>query len=358
MGKYGYRTAAAILAIAVAMGCGSAAKDVRNDPVATVNGEEIRIGELREFLGSRGGVAPSTNIVAEKKKEALDRLVSGRLLAQDARSKGLDNTPEFRKILAENEKGVWINALLRKEIASRVKINESQVKDEAKKLRDADKNLSEADASAKAGQGIAEREIRKVEEELVAAAKKDYPPTVNMEAMRKIGTDAKLEDNVALATVGGDPITYGRVRRVLQGAAPGPHGAEGLMKNPIAVQRVVDREAMGQALQNHAKKQGLEGSEWFKSTRAEMERAVLINLLVDKVAAKDVAVTDKEIEAAYTEHGEMFMKDGKKIPLARVKGQLRSYLENAKRSKALEEYVETLKKKAKITINEGVLPKV
>ncbi len=69
-------------------------------------------------------------------------------------------------------------------------------------------------------------------------------------------------------------------------------------------------------------------------------------------------MTDKEIESAYAEHGQMFVKDGKKIPLAQVKDQLRAFLENAKRRKALDEYVEALRKKAKITINESVLPKV
>lgn len=358
MRNYRYRIAAAFLAIAVAVFGGCSTKDVKTESVATVNGEEVRVGELREFLGSRGGVAPSTNIPVEKKKEALDRLVSGRLLAQDARAKGLDNTPEFRSILTGNEKGVWINALLRKEIASRVKIKESEIKDEAKKLRDADKNLSEADATARAGQGIAEREIRKVEEELVASAKKDSPSTTNMEAMQRIGKDRTLDDNAALATVGGEKITYGQVRKVLQGAAPGPHGAEELLKNPIAVQRVVDREAMGMALHNYAKKQGLDGSEWLKTTRSEMERAILINLLAEKVVSKNLSVTDKEIEGAYAEHGEMFIRNGKKIPLPQVKDQLRSYLENVKRSKSLEEYVVTLKNKAKIVVNESVLPKV
>jgi len=153
-------------------------------------------------------------------------------------------------------------------------------------------------------------------------------------------------------------MTYGQVSKFLQAAAPGPHGAEGLLKNPIAIQRVVDREAMGVALYSYEKKQGLDGSEWIKSVRAEMERAVLINLLAERVAGKDVSVTDKEIEGAYVEHGQMFVKDGKKIPLAQVKDQLRAFLENAKRRKALDEYVEALRKKAKITITEGVLPKV
>ncbi len=353
-----FGAAAAILAVAFAFGGGCSTKDAKNETVATVNGDDVKVVELREFLGSRGGVVALANLPAEKKKEGLDRLVAGRLLAQDARAKGLDNTDAFRAALSGNEKGVWINALLRKEIVSRVKIKDSDLKDEAKKMRGTDNNLSESDAATRAGQAIAEREVRKIEEELIAAAKKDTPATVDMEAIGKIGKGGSVADGAALATVGGEKITYGQVRKVLQNAAPGPHGAEGLLKNPIAIQRVVDREAIGVALHAYAKKQGLDGSEWLKSVRGEMERAVLINLLAETLEAKDFSVTGKEIEAAYVEHGQMFVRDGKKIPLAQVKDQLRAFLERAKRRKALEEYVESLKKKAKVTIDERVLPKV
>ena len=353
-----FGAAAAILAVAVAFGGGCSAKDAKNETVATVNGDDVKVVEVREILGSRGGVVAVTNLPLEMKKEGLDRIVAGRLLAQDAREKGLDNTDAFRTARSGNEKGVWINALLRKEMASKVKIKDSDLKDEAKKMRGADNNLTESDAAMKAVQAIAEREIRKIEEELLAAAKKDTPVTVDMESIGKIGKGENMGDDAALATVGGEKITYGQVRRILQAAAPGPHGAEGLLKNPIAIQRVVDREAMGVALYAYAKKQGLDGSEWLKSVRDEMERAVLINLIAGKVAAKDVSVTDKEIEGAYAEHGQMFLRDGKKIPLAQVKDQLRAFLENAKRRKALDGYVESLRKKAKITIHESVLPKV
>ncbi len=359
MMNFRYGAAAAILAIAVAFGGGCSTKDAKSETVATVNGDDVKVVELREFLGSRGGLVAVTNLPAEKKKEGLDRLVAGRLLAQDARAKGLDNTDAFRTALSGNDKGVWINALLRKEIASKVKIKDSDLKDESKKMRGADNNLSESDATTRAGQAIAEREVRKIEEELIATAKKEIPAAIDMEAIGKIGKGGNnVADNAVLATVGGEKITYGQVREVLQSAAPGPHGAEGLLKNPVAIQRVVDREATGVALLAYARKQGLEGSEWLKSVRGEMERAVLINLLAEKIGAKDVSVTDKEIRDAYAEHGQMFVRDGKKIPLAQVKDQLRAFLENAKRRKVLDEYVDSLKKKAKITINESVLSKV
>lgn len=357
MGNYRYGAAAAILAVAFAFGGGCSAKDGKNETVATVNGDDVKVGELREFLGSRGGVAPVTNLPVEKKKEGIDRLVAGRLLARDARARGLDNTEEFRGALSGNERGIWINALLRKEIASKVKIKDSDLKDETKKLRDADKNLSESDAAARAGQAVADREIRKVEEDLIAAAKKNAPATVDMELIGKIGKGEKIGDDAALATVGAEKVTFGQIRGLLQAASNGAHGAGELSKNPMAIQRVVDREATGLALHALARKEGVDGSEWLKSVRAETERAVLINLLAERVATKESA-TEKEIETAYAEHGQMFLREGKKIPLSQVKDQLRAFIENAKRRKVFEEYVESLRKKAKITVNEALLPKV
>jgi competence CoiA-like predicted nuclease len=54
----------------------------------------------------------------------------------------------------------------------------------------------------------------------------------------------------------------------------------------------------------------------------------------------------------------MLVRNGKKVPLSAVKEQLRGFLQNNKRKKALEDYVQELKNKAKITVNESLLPKV
>jgi hypothetical protein len=323
-----------IASAVVSAGCSK--KDVRDEAVASVNGEDIKVSELREFLGVRGGVAPAGAVPVEKKKEALDRLVAGRLLAQEARAMGLDNTGEFRDAASRNEQGVWINALVRKEIASKVKIGASD---------------NGADPS------VADQQLRKIEEDLVAAARKEVPVVVDNEAIGKIGKGEAVKDDAVLATVGGEKVSYGQVKGVLSGMSPGAHGSQDLSRNPNAVAKVLDREAMGKSLYAYAKKQGLDGSEWLKSVRADMERGVLINILAEKIA-KDVSVTDKDIQAAYAEHAQMLVRDGKKIPLAQVKEQLRGFLENSKRRKILEERVEALRKKAKITVHEATLPKV
>ncbi len=348
---------AAVLLAGGITGCSKT--DVKNETVASVNGEDIKVMEVREILGIRGGASPADKVPPERKKEALDRLVASRLLAQEARGRGLDNTAEFREALAQNEQGILITALFRKEMETKGKADDQEVQAEAKKLKAADNNISEKDAEARAGQMVSEKATRKIEADLIASAKKEIPPSVDHERIQKIGKGEKVEDNAILATAGAEKVSYGDVKRLIGSISPGgSHGAPDLSRNPMMVERILDREVTGRSLAAYAKKQGIEGTEWAKAVRKDLERSILINLLADKAVLKDVAVTDKEIGDAYNEHARMLVREGKKVPLAAVKEQIRGFLQNNKRKKALEDYIETLKKKAKITVNESTLQKV
>jgi len=350
---------AGIAGIAMVAGC--AKKDVKQEVVATVNGDEIRVTELREALGSPAGVFAVTNIPAEKKKEALDRLVGLRVLAQDARSRGLDNTPEFKEILRQNVQGALISAYFRKEVEAKVKLDDDkEVKAEAAKLKETKAAASDADAMARASKMVADARIRKLQEDLVASAKKETGAAVDQATIDRIGKGESVPDNAVLGTAGDEKVLYGDVKKVLQGFAQGqgPNGARDLSKNPAAIANVVNRELVGKALAAYAKKQGVESSDWYKWARQDLERNILVNLLADKVVVKDIAVTDKEIEAAYNQHAAEMVRNGKKIPLSAVKEQIRGFIQNEKRRKAFDEYIAEQKKKAKITVDEAVLGKV
>ena len=356
--KFRFGAAAAILAVAVAFG-GCSAKDAKNEAVATVNGEEIPMKELREFLGAPGGMMSFPGVPLEKKKEALDRLVAGRLLASDARAMGLDNTPEYRAVLSQNEQGVLLNALLRKELEEKLKVDEKEIAAETAKVKEAGKGIADNEARATASRSISERQVRKIEEDLLAAARKEMNPAVDQAMVDRVLKGDAVGDNAVLATSGTDKLLLGDVRKILQAVAGGgPHVQQDLTRNPAAMNSVVTREITGKALNAYAKSRNIGGSEAFKTTRRDMERSVLISLAAEKAAPKDLRITDKEIEATYKEHAEMFAREGKKIPLAQVKEQIRGFLLNDKRRKALDSHVAALKKKAKITVNEELLPKV
>jgi hypothetical protein len=339
---------------------GCASKDVRQEAVATVNGDEIKGIELREFLGVPAGMFAVVDIPVEKKKEALDQLVEVRLLAQEGRSRGIDNTPQYKEILQRNDQLVRIKALVRKEIEGKLKVTDKEIKAEIAKVKEANKGISDADAATRAVKSVSDSPIRKIQEDLIAAAKKETAAAVDPKAVARIGKEENVPDSVVLASAGDEKILYGDVKKVLRGLSPGgaPHGQPDLSKNPVLVGNILERELTMRALAAYAKKQGVDGSEGYKSMRQEMERFVLRSLVADNVVAKNVEVTDKEIEAAYTEHSATMVRDGRKVPLAMVKEQIRAALRNEKGKKAIDAYLVELKKKAKITVNDAVLPKV
>jgi hypothetical protein len=359
-----WRAIAILLAAGIAgsvLAAGCAKKDVKQEVVATVNGEDIRVVDLREFLGAPAGVFAVTNVPVEKKKEALDRLVASRILSQVGRSRGLDNTAQFKEIYRQNEQGALISALLRKEIEAKVKLDDDdkEVKAEAARLKEAKPAPSDADASAQARKTIAEARIRKLQEELVATAKKESGATVDQAMIDRIGKGEALPDNAVLAAAGDEKVLYGDVRKTLQGMTQGggPGMQQDLSKNPSAIGNVVNRDLVGKALAAYARKQGVEKSDGFKAARQDLERNILIGMVADNVVSKDMPVSDKEIETVYKDHSAEMVRGGKKIPLSAVKEQIRAFLKNEKRRKALEEYLAEQKQKAKITVDDAVLAK-
>ena len=339
---------------------GCASKDVRQETVATVNGDEIKGAELREFLGVPAGVFAVVDIPVERKKEAIDQLVAVRLFAREGRSRGIDNTPQYKEILQRNDQLVRIKALVRKEIEGKLKVTDKEIKAEIAKVKEANKGISDADAATRAVKSVSGSQTQKIQEDLIAAAKKETAAVVDPQAVARIGKEENVPDNVIIASAGDEKILYGDVKKILRGLAPGgaPHGQPDLSKNPVLVGNILERELTMRALAAYAKKQGVDGSEGYKSMRQEMERYVLRSMVADNVAAKSVEVTDKEIAAAYAEHSATMVRDGKKVPLAMVKEQIRAALRNDKGVKAVDAYLVELKKKAKITVNDAVLPKI
>lgn len=299
---------------------GCSGKDVRRETVATVNGDPIRVGELRESLGVPAGLFAVPDIPVERKKEALDQLVAARLLAQEGRSLGLDNTPEFREILQRKEPLVRIKALLRKEIEAKLKVTDGEMEAEIAKVKKANQGISDADAAERAAKSVSVLRIRKIQKDLLAAAMKEAAAAEDPEAMPRVRRGEEEPDDVV-------PARRGLAMR---------------------------------ALSAYAKKQGVDGSEGYKSIRQEMERSVLRGMAADNVS-RNAVVTDGEIDAEYARSTEWFTRRGKKVPaaaVAQLREGIRVSLLKEKGKKAVDEYIAGLRKKAKITVNDAVLPKV
>lgn len=351
--------AAGIAGAAFAGGC--AGKDVNQEVVATVNGDDIRVVELREYFGVPGGVFALAAIPVDQKKKAVDQMVAGRLLVQEGQSLGLDNTDEYRETVKRNEVGVRINALFRKVASGKLKLDEKEVQAEAAKIRKESAGVSEAEATGQASKMLIDRQIRQIQRDLVATARKETGAAIDNEVVGKIGKGLNLPDNAVLATAGDEKILYGDVKKILRDMPnlPVMHGTQTDEQAAALIGSVLAQELTLRSLIAYSRMQGIDGSEWYRTAQRNMERTVIANMTFDRVSEKDPPVTDKELAEDYEKRAQAMAAGGQKPPpFSQVKEQLRGVLQNAKRREAFEEHVEGLRKKGKVNVNDAVLPKV
>jgi len=351
--------AAGIVVAALAGGCSK--KDFNREVVATVNGEEITALELREYLGAPTGIFAFPDMPAEQKRKAVDQLIAGRLVVQEGRAMGLDKTQEFMGTIKKNELGVRVDALIRKEAGKKLKLDEKEIKAEAEKIKGENAGISESEAAGRASKAIVGRQLRKLQKDLVVDARKETGAAVDNAVLDRIGKGETLPDNAVLASAGDEKILYGDVKKLIGEMPMLPIRQD--QANPevtrALVGRVLEQELILRSLKAYSKKQGVEGSEEWRTAQRNMERAVIANMLFDNVAGTSTVVSDEEVAADYAKRVQMMQGDkGKAPPIDAVREQLREILKNQKRRASFEEYIETLRKKGKVRVNEDVLPKV
>jgi hypothetical protein len=360
-----HRTSSAVLVAALITGAalagGCAKKDVNQEVVATVNGDDIKVLDVREYFGVPGGVFALASNSVEQKKKAVEQMIAGRLLVQEGRSLGLDNTDAYRDTVKRNEVGVRINAIFRKVASEKLKYDEKEIQAEAAKIKKVSAGISEADAAERASKIIIDRQVRQIQKDLVATAKKETGAAIDNAVVEKIGKGQNLPDNAVLASAGDEKILYGDVKKIIREMPNLPimHGMQDIERSAALIGNILNQELTLRSLIAYSRKLGIDGSEWYRTAQTNMERSVIANMTFEKVALKDPQVTDQEIADDYANRTKM-MAGGKQKPppLSAVKEQLREYLKNEKRREAFEAYIEGLRKKAKVTLNDAVLPKV
>jgi EpsD family peptidyl-prolyl cis-trans isomerase len=108
-----------VLAMVVAALVSSCQKKAEGQTVAVVNNEEITASDLNAELTNEN--LPTTGTTQEARSRALQQLISRRLLAQQAKTEGLDKSPDFI-----NQQRRTTEDLLIKMLVSR-KVNTAQV---------------------------------------------------------------------------------------------------------------------------------------------------------------------------------------------------------------------------------------
>ena len=103
-----------VVAIALALFASACQKKAEGQTVAVVNNEEITASDLNAELTSEN--ASVTGSTKEARAQALQNLIDRRLLAQQARSEGLDKSPDFLNQQRRGTEDLLIRMLLMRQV--------------------------------------------------------------------------------------------------------------------------------------------------------------------------------------------------------------------------------------------------
>ncbi len=171
-----------VLAIVIALASTSCQRKAEGQTVAIVNNEEITAADLNAELSSGG--AALTGTTKDARSIALQRLVDRRLLAQQAKSDGLDKSPEFLNQQRRMNEDLLINMMVSRHI------NTAQIpsSDEINRYE------------AGRPEMFANREIWTLEQIL-------YPLPKNPEVVAKLGAAKTLDEVTQTLTANGIQFT-------------------------------------------------------------------------------------------------------------------------------------------------------
>src|SRR5689334_1499862 len=106
-----------VLAIVLALAVSACEKKPGGQTVAVVNNEEITAADLNAELNN-ANVSPG-DASKDVRSQALQRLIERRLLAQQARSDGLDKSPDFLNQQRRATEDLLINALVSRQASTK-----------------------------------------------------------------------------------------------------------------------------------------------------------------------------------------------------------------------------------------------
>jgi hypothetical protein len=290
-------------------GCSTKPADMRGKIVASVGEEKIAVRDVRELFGVRAAAHKVFGVPKETKRDALDRLIAGKLLSEESRKRGYYTSEEFKKRYEEGEKDLYIAALFKEKVDRVVRVGDEEIRAETQKLTKDGATLSEEEAMKRATQMLYQNMFREKDNALVSQVKDSMKTEMKSENISRVTSGGEVPDDTTLAEVNGTPVKYGEVKKAL--ANIGGHGMENLEKDPRAINAIIERISISQGLFDYAKKEQVDKGEIFQSVKGNFVSSILIDLLIDNDIKKDVNVTDDEVKKSYDENPAMFEKGAK-----------------------------------------------
>jgi peptidyl-prolyl cis-trans isomerase C len=174
-------------------------------------------------------------------------------------------------------------------------------------------------------------------------------------------SDSKTEKSgTAIATVNGVPITDEEVKFEISLL---PDELQGLTESGEGLATLLDEILKKEMLYQEAKKKKLDETEEYRRRLHDLERKLIVEMLLIDEIEKKASVTDEEAKKFYDDNREKFTSPpspgskgkGKLIPFEQVEDLIKSRLLGQKQRQAFEDYVASLSESYKVELNEEAI---
>ncbi len=271
----------------------TAANGEPTDVVARVGDQVITFSQINTMLNSSAVVGVSIPALGTPERDTvrialLDKIVSANLLYLDALKQGVDQDPAYQQALQKFRSGILAGLYRDRSLQDAIEISDEEIEAYYQTTEQPSDELTD-DVRAAIVAVLRKQKIEEKSAELRTSLREGVTVQLNDNEMDPL-QDAERADTAVLASIDGEPITWGEVRHALGGNVSSASADD----RRQAMNNYIDQ----QILVNKASAQGLDKDPVFQARYNEYQKTRLINLHRGNLA-REFQPSDEELKAYY-----------------------------------------------------------
>jgi parvulin-like peptidyl-prolyl isomerase len=258
--------------------------DLPNDVIAKVGDQPITFGQINTMLNSSAVVGVSIPALGTPQRDTvrialLDKVVSANLLYLDALRQGVDQGPGYTRDMQRFENGILSGLYVQRELSGEIAVTEEEIQAFYEESVVPGTELTDD------GRAQIEAALRKRKADLdqdmmplrMALLRDEVGVTLHEDRLGASGDEGRSDD-VVVAEVGDEVITWGEVKTRLQAAGKGAVRRDILAMEEEGRLAALRAEADTRLLARKARESGLDRDPVFLRRVGEYRKTRLVNL--------------------------------------------------------------------------------
>ncbi|MFL7807303.1 MAG: peptidyl-prolyl cis-trans isomerase, partial [Anaerolineae bacterium] len=295
-----------------------------SDVIARVGDQSITFSEINTALNSSAIVGVSVPALGTPERDTvritlLDRFVSANLLYLDARKQGLDKDPGYVREVERFDNAILADLYLQRQRSGEIAVSADEVQAYYDKNAVVGKELT-PDLRAAIESKLRRDKVQQQRAEARRQVREGVEVVVHEDNLALAG-DAERVDDVVLAEIDGEPVTWGAVKDTIIAAGKGA-----VIADPLAMEADARRQSLETVIDlrimaSRARAAGLDQDPVYRARAGEFHKTRLINLHRERLV-EQIAPTDAELKAFYEANkASIVVPEARKVQMVVLKTQ-------------------------------------